>query len=158
MKNLLHEHFFSLQELQLRLSYMWLWAAMGPELLSQQFSTAGGRYPVCLPQEPERKAAAWTKGKPAELWWEPGSSEAYEWGGSPLYFRECCIVNDSNSSLTIKLKLISAILRINQPKGLNEINPCSSAGIDFQMAQCVVLTANPAGYIYQLMQSASSLL
>lgn len=64
--------FLSYQQLQLRLPVLWLRVALGAGLLSRQFSPFGGRNPVCLPQKPEGKAPAWTKGKPAELWWEPG--------------------------------------------------------------------------------------
>lgn len=68
------DHHVSSQELQLRLPVVWLRIALGPGFLSQQFSPAGGWNPVCLPQEPERQAPAWTKGKPTELWWEPGEN------------------------------------------------------------------------------------
>ena len=119
---------FSLQELQLRVSVMWLWLALGPGLLPQQFSPVGGWNPVCLPQEPEGKAPAWTEGKPAELWWEPGENETYEMRRfTALLHRTLACGWQWQCSH----KISPVFLRISRPNGWKEIHPSSSAGTYF---------------------------
>lgn len=65
----------SLQKLQLGLPVVWLQTTLGARFFPEQFGAARRRNVVCLPQEPEGKAAAWTEGRPAELRWE----RRWEW-------------------------------------------------------------------------------
>lgn len=74
---------FPWQKLQLGLPVVWLQTTLGTRFFPRQLCAPGWRDPVRPPQEPERKAAAWTEGKPAELRWE---REA-RWHASEVVYR-----------------------------------------------------------------------